>query len=96
MAPPNAKRRPARGGADRGSGNERSVSEYRKCEQAATARAIHIRRDVFDENRFDVMVIPPITNHPLDREHDNIRSARGYASGLKLALGIPVIDEIEP
>ena len=94
--PPNAKRRPARGGADRGSGNERSVRQYRKAEPVATERRIVIKHDAFDPNRFDVMVIPPITSHPLDREHDNIRSARGYASGLKLALGIPVIDEIEP
>jgi hypothetical protein len=42
---------------------------------------------------FDVTVEPPVDDHPLDREFDNHRSAYGYASGLRMTLGFPVIDQ---
>jgi hypothetical protein len=55
-------------------------------------RRILIRTEVFGQG-FDVVVEPPIADHPLDREFDNHRGAFGYASGLRMTLGLPLIDE---
>ena len=55
-------------------------------------RRIIIRPEAFGAG-FDVTVVPPIEGHPLDKEFDNHRAAYGYASGLRMTLGFPVIDK---
>ena len=53
---------------------------------------IYIRPEAFGAG-FDVTAEPPIEGHPLDKEYPDLKHARGYASGLKMTLGFPVVDQ---
>lgn len=55
-------------------------------------RTIRVQPDPFGA-LFDVEILPPLTDGPChDQAFANVRSARGYASGLRMVLGFPVID----
>ena len=56
----------------------------------APSRQIVIRPD---EGGFTVEVLPPFTEGAnFDQFHATLKAARGYASGLKLCLGLKVLD----
>ena len=58
----------------------------------AVDRRIIIRPEAFDAG-FDVVVDPPIEGHPLNREFGDHRAAYGYASGLRMTLRLPIVDQ---
>jgi hypothetical protein len=39
-----------------------------------------------------VEIIPPLEAGNFDQHHATYKSARGYAAGLRLVLGMPVVD----
>jgi len=59
---------------------------------AVTAPVIIIKPEP-GERGFDVVVIPAPEGELLDRGYDNVRAARGYASGLRLIHGWKIHDE---
>lgn len=60
----------------------------------ANAPTIFIAPEAFGLG-FDVTVRPVPTGDTLDREFPTYRAARGYAGGLRLVKGWPVVDHLE-
>jgi hypothetical protein len=57
---------------------------------------IYLRPEPFGVG-FDVTIEPPLADgRKFDRELATYREARGYAGGLRMSLGLPVVDEAEP
>ena len=57
-----------------------------------TARTIRVQPDPLG-GLYDVEIIPPMTDGPChDQAFADVRHARGYASGLKMVTGFPVVD----
>lgn len=55
-------------------------------------RSIRVQLDPFGA-LFDVEIIPPTSDGPChDQAFATVRQARGYASGLRMVTGFPVID----
>lgn len=56
-------------------------------------RAIYIRDEAFGVG-FDVVVLPPLDDgRSFDKECATHREARGYGGGLRLTLGLRLVDE---
>jgi hypothetical protein len=41
---------------------------------------------------FDVEILPPLDAGNFDKHFEDYRQARGYAAGLRMTLGLPLID----
>lgn len=54
-------------------------------------RSIRIQPGPFGDG-FDVEIIPPLEAGNFDQHHETYPQARGYAGGLKMVLGLPVVD----
>lgn len=56
-----------------------------------TAHRIIIRREAFGD-RIDVVIEPPLCGESFDKDFPNHREARGYAGGIKMTRGYPIVD----
>jgi hypothetical protein len=54
---------------------------------------IVVREKAYDEG-FDVIVVAAPDGESFDRSYADYRRARGYAFGLKMVRGWPIVDEI--
>lgn len=59
---------------------------------APVVRTIEIREEAFGCG-FDVVVIPPLPDEPLDAEFRHYRQARAWADGLHRTRGWRIIDQ---
>ena len=53
-------------------------------------RSIRISPAPFEE--YDVEIVPPLDTGNFDQSFPEYRRARGYASGLRMTLGLPLVD----
>lgn len=47
-----------------------------------------------DAGAIRVTVKPPVDGFDYDQPHDDYRSARGYAGGLRMSCGWPIVDRV--
>lgn len=47
-----------------------------------------------DADSIRVTVTPPVEGFDYDQPHDDYRSARGYAGGLRMSCGWPIVDHV--
>ena len=74
---------------------KRTSASYSNPAPTATERAVYIRPEVFGVG-FDVVITPALDDgRNFDRECRTYREARGYSGGLRLSLGLRVIDETD-
>ncbi len=56
-----------------------------------TARRIIIRPEMWGD-RIDVVIEPPLVGESFDKDFATHHEARGYAGGIKLTRGFPIVD----
>lgn len=57
-------------------------------------RSIRISPAPFGDG-FDVEIVPPLEAGNFDDHFKEYRAARGYAAGLRMSLGLPLVDLCE-
>lgn len=86
------KRRPSGGGVNPKLGGTGQTKPYRNSSLSASDPVIRIEPEPFGQG-FDVKILPPLADgRSFDQEHATYRAARGYAGGLRLILGLPMLD----